>query len=247
MSSIICHYLEQAQWGKGLAVSIDFESQIRIHKIFIPDNSDEVVSCFELLDADEKKRANNYLQTKDSQRFIIARGMLKRIAGEYLGVPATEVKIKVGPNKKPFIFSNANLALDYNISHSGNWIVMAFGKGSLGIDVEQIQTSFNYESLLPACFSMKEQDFILNNPMSRELFYRLWTRKESFVKATSKGLDDTLPLLICLDGQWELQDQFSNGQDWETWSFPLDQEHVVSVSFVVSKKNILFIEQDMEN
>jgi hypothetical protein len=84
MSSIICHYLEQPQWGKGLAVPIDFELQIRIHKIFIPDNLDEVVSCFELLDADEKKRANNYLQTKDSQRFIIARGMLKRIVGEYL-------------------------------------------------------------------------------------------------------------------------------------------------------------------
>jgi 4'-phosphopantetheinyl transferase len=171
--------------------------------------------------------------------------MLKILASQYLGIPAKEVEIIIGANKKPFIISQSSVQIDYNISHSGNWIVMVFGIGSNGIDVEQIQADFNFEPLLPACFSSTEQNFIQSHSNSRECFYRLWTRKESFVKATSKGLDETLPQIICLDGAWDLLKQFSLNHSWEIWSFPLDHEHVASLTFVEGKKNILFLEQDI--
>ncbi|OYU54495.1 MAG: hypothetical protein CFE25_14395 [Chitinophagaceae bacterium BSSC1] len=245
MSFIKCKYLELPPWKLEAKELIEFESGIRVHKLFIPSYINRIRTCFLLLNDDEKKRANNYLHQKDSQRFIIARGMLKILASQYLGIPSVEVEITIGANKKPFIKSQSSLKLDYNISHSGNWIVMAFGIGSIGIDVEQIQKEFNFESLLPVCFSSSEQSFIQNNSNSSELFYRLWTRKESFVKATSIGLVETLPQLICLDGESELLNYFSLGQSWETWSFPLDHEHVASLSFVEGKKNILFIEQDI--
>ncbi len=245
MSSIKCQYLEKPQWKLGNRDLYDFESEIRVHRFFIPSYLSTIPSCFILLNEEEKKRANNYLQQKDSQRFIIARGLLKTWASQYLGIPAKELEIIIGANKKPFITSASSLKLEYNISHSGNWIIMAFGIGSLGIDVEQIQTSFNFESLLPACFSNEEQSYIQTNTNSRELFYRLWTRKESFVKATSRGLDETLPQLICLDGEWELLSHFSMGNSWKVWSFDLDQDHVASLTFAEGKKNILFMEQDI--
>lgn len=245
MSSIKCQYLEIPQWKLGNTDLYDFESEIRVHRFFIPSYLNEISSCFILLNEEEKKRANNYLQQKDSQRFIIARGLLKIWASQYLGIPAKAVEINIGANKKPFITSTSSLKLDYNISHSGNWIMMVFGIGALGIDVEQIQASFNFESLLPACFSEEEQNYIQSNANSRELFYRLWTRKESFLKATSRGLDETLPQLICLDGERELLPHFSMGNSWKVWSFTLDHNHVASLSFAEGKKNILFMEQDI--
>lgn len=245
MSSIHCQYLENPQWELGNSKPIDFESEIRIHKIYIPDHVSAIPFYFGLLDDSEKKRAKNYLQAKDGQRFIIARGILKVLASQYLGIAALEVVIKVGANKKPFISVTSSTQLDYNISHSGNWILIAFGYGNIGIDVEEIQSSFNYESLLPVCFSQVEQECIHDYANPRVMFYRLWTRKESLVKATSKGLDDHLPLLTCLDGEWELLERFGHGLFWQTKSFTLDDHHVASISFSDSKKNILFIEQDI--
>lgn len=245
MSNIKCQYLEKPQWKLGDTGLFNVDLEIRVHRFFIPSYLSAIPSCFMLLNEEEKKRANNYLQQKDSQRFIIARGLLKICASQYLGIPAKAIEINIGTNKKPFIQSTSSLKLDYNISHSGNWIMMVFGIGALGIDVEQIQTSFNFESLLPACFSKDEQNYIQTNSNSRELFYRLWTRKESFVKATSRGLDETLPQLICLDGEWELLKQFSLGLSWKILSFALDHEHVASLSFAEGKKNILFMEQDI--
>lgn len=245
MSSIICKSLENLQWNLAEPESIDFESQIRIYRIYIPHYLSAISSLFELLDAAEQKRANNYHQLKDSQRFIIARSSLKILVSQYLNCQAKDVCIKVGANKKPYIFSNATISLEYNISHSGNWIVVAFANQAIGVDVEQIQSSFNFESLLTACFSNLEQNYIQNNANSRALFYRLWTRKESFVKATSKGLDDSLAQLTCLDGKWDLFNQPSLDQEWENWSFTLDQDHVGSICFKSSKKNILFLEQDI--
>lgn len=245
MSSILSKHLGELQWNLSVQESVNFESQIRIHRIFIPNYLGAITSFFELLDTAEQKRANNYHHLKDSQRFIIARGILKILVSQYLNCQAKDVCIKIGANKKPYIFTNSTVSFEYNISHSGNWIVVAFANEAIGVDVEQIQVSFNFESILTACFSNMEQNYVQNNTNSRELFYRLWTRKESFVKATSKGLDDSLPQLTCLDGKWALMNQPSFEHDWENWSFVLDQDHVASICFKEGKKNILFLEQDI--
>ena len=245
MSRIFCQNLNNPKWIHDNQGNPNFDTEIRIHGCFIPNYLKDIQANYELLNEAERKRADKYHQLKDSQRFIIARGLLKKTASLYLGVPATEILINIGTNKKPFISSSSILKLEYNLSHAGNWITMAFGLVAIGIDVEQIQADFNYESLLPICFSSLEQDYIQNKPNSRELFYRLWTRKESFVKATSKGLDDNLPFLTCLDGEGALLGQFNDGQSWEIWSFPLDQDHVASISFADRKKNILFVQQDI--
>ncbi len=247
MSSVICKFLGNLHWNLAKHESVDFESQIRIHRIYIPQYLGAMSTLFELLDAAEQKRANSYHQLKDSQRFIIARSILKILVSQYLNCQPKDVCIKVGANKKPYLFTNSTVLLEYNISHSGNWIVVAFANDAIGVDVEQIQASFNFESLLTACFSNEEQHYIQNNANSRELFYRLWTRKESFVKATSKGLDDSLSQLTCLDGKWALLKEPSIDQDWENWSFTLDQDHVASICFKEGKKNILFLEQDIAN
>jgi 4'-phosphopantetheinyl transferase len=245
MSRIFCQYLNNPKWIYQNQDKTDFDTEIRVHGCFIPNYVKNIHAYYEVLNEAERKRANKYHQQKDKQRFIIARGLLKKTASLYLGVPVPEIQINVGANKKPFISSSSILKLEYNLSHAGNWIIMAFGLGTIGIDVEQMQADFNYESLLPVCFSSLEQDYIQNKPNSRELFYRLWTRKESFVKATSKGLDDNLPFLTCLEGEGALLDQFNDGRSWEIWSFPLDQDHVASISFADRKKNILFIQQDI--
>ncbi len=244
ISSIKCQIIANPAWGTLHSNISIHPSNVQIHKCFIPNYLNQIDSFLELLDEAELKRASKYHQKKDSQRFIIARGMLKFIASQYLGIPAAMVKIEVGNNKKPFIDAILSNRLEYNISHSGNWILLAFSLDSIGVDVEQILPSFEFEPLLPGCFSLSEQEKIQSAPDARSKFYLFWTRKESYVKAIAKGLDERLPNIPCLEGEWELVYENNTRKDWQVLSFQLDQEHWASVCFESHTKNILFLEKD---
>ena len=114
--------------------------------------------------------------------------MLRKLLAGYSNLAPDEIKFAEGLNKKPFA-ENANLSdLHFNISHSADIILIAISNSEIGVDVEKVDNSFSYEEILPHNFSDEEIDFI-KNP---EDFYLLWTRKESLLKATAKGLDDDL-------------------------------------------------------
>ena len=82
----------------------------------------------------------------------------------------------------------------YNISHSGNWVVAAVSDKSLGIDVEQIRDLDDFMDIAKRFYSEKEYVFLLEGEETTRLasFYDIWTKKESLIKAIGEGL--SIPL-----------------------------------------------------
>ena len=83
----------------------------------------------------------------------------------------------------------------FNVSHSGGIALLAFVRGrEIGIDVEQVRSDFDLEAIARRFFSAHEQDqlFALAAETRIEAFFRCWTRKEAYIKATGDGL--SLPL-----------------------------------------------------
>ena len=74
----------------------------------------------------------------------------------------------------------------FNISHSGDYVVMAHGSTPLGIDIEKVKdidvAAIDY--LLHA----EERNHIAQAVNKTEAFYDIWVKKESFLKATGQGL-----------------------------------------------------------
>lgn len=96
--------------------------------------------------------------------------------------------------------------LNFNIGHSGDWVVLGIETNYLiGVDVEKI-TKRNSKSLddffkyLKQCFTKKEWNTILQTNSKLDLldeksqflilerFFVHWTLKESFIKAIGQGL-----------------------------------------------------------
>jgi len=117
------------------------------------------------------------------------------VAKHYPSV-AHPLRISVGDNGKPYLISEP--AIQFSLSHSGNWAVCALSSEAVGVDIEQRQTG---RRDIASRFFHREEIRYLNSlrPFSREdAFYSLWTLKESFVKTTGRGLD--LPLRsFCID------------------------------------------------
>lgn len=90
--------------------------------------------------------------------------------------------------------------IHFNLSHSGNMVICAVGTGRVGCDIEQIRpVSKNLEARF---FSDAEREQLAQFSEEAYLreFYRIWTKKESYLKMTGIGLrvsPDTLEIQDC--------------------------------------------------
>ncbi|MDP1800257.1 MAG: 4'-phosphopantetheinyl transferase superfamily protein [Bacteroidota bacterium] len=97
----------------------------------------------------------------------------------------------------------------FNISHSRDYVVVAFSDQEVGADVECV-SDFDIKSI-SHYFHPKETEYIIDSLDQKEAFFKLWTRKEAYLKATGKGIVDGLNNENCLPdkvrykGIWHLQ------------------------------------------
>ncbi len=80
--------------------------------------------------------------------------------------------------------------LYYNLSHSGDYAFGVVSDVAVGCDVERIKEP--KPSVAKRFFSEKEYQCFLESINSAEAFYTIWTRKESYIKMTGKGLAQDL-------------------------------------------------------
>ena len=96
-------------------------------------------------------------------------------------------------NGKPYYY---NRNFEFNISHSGNYVVVAFSNQKIGVDIEKI-AEFDIASVTDN-FHPDEIEYINSSANTFESFFKIWTRKEAYLKATGKGIIDGLSNENCL-------------------------------------------------
>jgi len=196
-----------------------------------------------MLQESELEKSKRYHQEKDRQRYVTSRAFLRTILSGYLNQPAKDIQFTIGLNKKPFLENQGNINVHYNISHSGEWILIAIGKNEIGIDVEKIDRSVLHEEIFPISFSDLELHAIKSSDVPAEKFYLCWTRKEALTKATAKGIDDDLKNIPCLDGAHSISKTISGSiVSWSVDTFMVDDIHIGSVAHDATEKNVRFLE-----
>jgi 4'-phosphopantetheinyl transferase len=193
-----------------------------------------------LLQPQELEKAMRYRQENDQQQRIISKAVLRILLGRYLKVESQKIRFQQLKNRKPALY-NLTDQLCFNVSHSGDWVLIAIAKHDLGIDVEQMDASFTYQNILSMSFSPPEISFINNSAFPRRSFYELWTRKESLLKATGTGLVDDLALIPALNGVHINPTAISGStENWQINSIQVDENHVASVTFNPIKTELSF-------
>jgi len=130
---------------------------------------------------ERKKRAARYLRHEDKLRCVTADALLKAALG-------TEAfRIEKNESGKPYLADHENFR--YNLSHSGRYVVIAWGEAEVGVDIQRHDSSTDIQTLVLRCFTADEQEYILQNgSQSLQRFYEIWTGKESYLKYTGEGL-----------------------------------------------------------
>lgn len=145
-----------------------------------------------LLSPEELVRANRFRFQKDKHRFVTCRSALRRLLGQYLAVPPRQVGFEYSEYGKPGLkISDNPHRLSFNVAHSGDQALIAFGSGhQLGIDIEKVRGDLDTKSLSERFFSKRELGELRALPEAMQLpaFFACWCRKEAFIKAIGEGL-----------------------------------------------------------
>jgi 4'-phosphopantetheinyl transferase len=147
----------------------------------------------ELLDPDELSRANRFHFEKDRKHFVVARGFLRVLLGRYLKRDPKQLKFSYGAYGKPALPGAEPLR--FNMSHSHGMALYALTEGrDIGVDVEYVRADFTSDDIARRFFSPFEVESLCGLPTEErvESFFRCWTRKEAYIKATGRGLSQPL-------------------------------------------------------
>ncbi len=151
-----------------------------------------VHQLIKLLSQAERQRASAFVHRVDRERFVVAHGALRKLAGCYLGVAPEAVQFSETAYEKPCLEGAlAESGLQFNLSHSQGYVLIAFARQrQVGVDLEWVRPLPDLEQIAIRTFSPAEGAAWMDLPSAERLagFYRCWTRKEAFIKALGSGL-----------------------------------------------------------
>lgn len=142
-----------------------------------------------LLDASEQARAEKLKTDLLRRRYVAAHALLRKVLAGFVNQSPEKLRIAQAEHGKPYLTDTPELA--FNLSHSGDAVLIAAAWNCrLGVDMEFCKFRTSLDGLVDKCFAEEEIAYWRQLPESEkvEAFYRFWTRKEAFVKATGRGI-----------------------------------------------------------
>ena len=218
-------------------------TDIIIHIIYLPNFLDLKSDLVKFLNSQEINRVERFHKENDKNRFIICRSILKFILATHTKLPVKSILLNYHFNKKPYLASHPGL--NFNISHSEDFAVIAISSDKVGVDIEYISEDFDFTNLLLDIFVDHEILAIKNADNKKHAFFTSWTRKEAFVKALGKGIDEDFKNIPCLDGLHSIDSAvIKTSQNWQVYSFALENHYLGAVAFenlsTISKNPVLY-------
>ena len=156
--------------------------------------------CEAWLTAEERERADRFRVPTSRNQHVIGRGMARRLLGGE-EVSPHEIHFDLLPHGKPIVQSPVVANWPFNVAHTDGLVMCGVSEVPQGVgQVEAVGVDVENESrrtdpaLADRYFSRPEIEFLarFDGQQRRRMFLRIWTLKESFIKALGTGLQTPL-------------------------------------------------------
>jgi 4'-phosphopantetheinyl transferase len=153
--------------------------------------AEEVAELYRHLSEEERERAGRFRHALARYEFIVARGLLRVLLGECLDIEPRQVQFAQTARGKPRLAGPDPPPVCFNVSHSHGMALLAVSRRcEVGVDLERVRPFSDEMGLAERFFTPREAAALraLDSPGRLETFFRLWTRKEAYLKAHGLGL-----------------------------------------------------------
>jgi 4'-phosphopantetheinyl transferase len=269
--SVLFRRLDDPAWAEARPGKYPLYGCAHIWRVPLAATPQVILETDALLEEEERQKASRFRQVADRHRYLLGHGMIRKIAVAYFGMSLHELSLGWDTQGKPFfrgplstgLLSAGPLTtgpsvtgpstawgrpdLHFNISHAGDWILLAFAASPVGIDVEEIKEGVFEDAFLHRVFTPTEVGAMIADQAGPDSFFLHWTRKEALSKTTSPSILDNPHRIPCIDGTHALPapeggfgsvSGFSGvsgfngvsgfGSSWVVNSFPVADSHIAS-------------------
>lgn len=182
----------------------------KVNRISIEQHFGELVEC---LYPERKSRVLAFRRKEPAYTSIVAGLMLQTLIEQKLGIAPCALVLEKNENGKPMVQGHPEFY--FNLSHAGDYVVLAYGDVPLGIDIERIRpqnlrvakrcyTEAEYAYVTGVDTGVNQVGDIFGEKQSVKIgtdevlleperdindrFFYLWTMKEAYLKLTGDGI-----------------------------------------------------------
>lgn len=180
-----------------------------------------------MLNRDELARADRYHFAADRNIYTAAHALARFMLSEATGLSTDMWHYTAGEFGKPALGAGlSKWNLHYNIAHTHGLVACAIATHEIGIDVERCDPTIDLG--IARSYFAPEEIRILNSiapSQQHRVFFRFWSLKEAFIKATGEGLNRPLdsfsfalePLGIAFHPERNDRQSSDDPAEWRFW------------------------------
>jgi 4'-phosphopantetheinyl transferase len=197
---------------------------------------DSLIFLEPCLDVRDRERAARFRFPEDRARFVLGRGLLRKCLGHYLQQTPETIELAYTDRGRPILPHDETV--QFSISHTHDLVAVAVTAGArVGIDLEYVQPQLDLPELAKRICSDEElQTFqALASRETPAAFFRIWTRKEAYLKARGEGITEGLQEISVSLGSEETgsikdtRDE-SAAQTWRLLTLPVPADYMGSLA-----------------
>ena len=149
-------------------------------------SGEQSLALYEKLSKDRKEKVDRLKRQELADKQILIGAFLEHCLCDYLEISDNTIEFGYNDRGKPYIKGSK---LHFNMSHSGDYVVLAVSDHPVGIDIERLRCG--RLSVAKRCFCKEEYEDIINagsEENQNRRFLEYWTLKEAYVKYLGEGL-----------------------------------------------------------
>jgi 4'-phosphopantetheinyl transferase len=172
------------------------EDSVHVWAVSLRASDNALIRFANVLAAEELRRAESFHFDRDRNRFVVGRGTVRMILARYLRAEPENIELEYNLRGKPLLAGRfAGSGLHFNLAHCENLALLAIAPGRVvGVDLERIRAVDGADNTA-ACFcAPREMAEFQSLPAGERdaAFFRIWTRKEAWLKAVGDGIGESL-------------------------------------------------------
>jgi phosphopantetheine--protein transferase-like protein len=145
----------------------------------------------------EKDRYVGFTSDSARQTYLKGHSAARFLTANYTKKNPSQLEFATSAEGKPSFRCTPDL--HFNLSHSGDSVLIAFASEPVGFDIESIQRKADFSKLAERYFQPQERELMeISNKPKSIAFFEIWTAKEAILKllgiGIASGLDKTLIL-----------------------------------------------------
>lgn len=187
-------------WAQGKEIHVYW---LGLDEAFV-ENTDGIAGLLgeRYLSAQDWKHLESARDERTRRERLVSRAALRSVLERYVPGGLTEALAR-DPHGKPCLATSGS-SLQFNLTHTSSLVGVCVGSNRpVGIDSEngERQLKGSVSRIAERRFSVREAtrlESAANEEEKLKRFYRLWTLKEAFLKATGLGISSSISLRRCV-------------------------------------------------